>query len=88
MKINQENIEIFNYQDKELYSSLVLSSPHSGNYYPKDFLSLCQIDPLKLCQNEDSLVDKLFKFGLFACHIIWIWVNTNFFSAYNSSISI
>ena len=64
MKINQENIEIFNYQDKELYSSLVLSSPHSGNYYPKDFLSLCQIDPLKLCQNEDSLVDKLFKFPL------------------------
>ena len=32
-----ENNQVINFEDKILKSSLILSSPHSGVYYPDDF---------------------------------------------------
>jgi len=59
MTLNKNNAHIINYYKGELNSSLILSSPHSGNYYPKEFLLLSQVDIKELSQNEDSLVDLL-----------------------------
>lgn len=40
---------------------LVLSSPHSGDRYPADFLACARLDPLMLRRSEDSFVDELFS---------------------------
>ncbi len=40
---------------------LVLSSPHSGDRYPRDFLAASRLDPLMLRRSEDSFVDELFQ---------------------------
>jgi len=39
---------------------LVLSSPHSGNDYPRDLLSSSRLDPVTLRRSEDSFVDEIF----------------------------
>ena len=38
----------------------VFSSPHSGAYYPTEFLRSSQLDPLTLRSSEDAFVDDLF----------------------------
>lgn len=39
---------------------MVFASPHSGSYYPDDFLALSALDPQTLRRSEDSFVDDLF----------------------------
>jgi N-formylglutamate amidohydrolase len=39
---------------------LVLSSPHSGEEYPEDFIAASRLDRLTLRRSEDSFVDELF----------------------------
>ncbi len=39
---------------------VVFASPHSGSYYPDDFLALSALDPQTLRRSEDSFVDDLF----------------------------
>ncbi len=39
---------------------LVFSSPHSGRYYPADFVSSSRLDPHTLRASEDAYVDELF----------------------------
>jgi N-formylglutamate amidohydrolase len=39
---------------------VVFASPHSGNYYPDDFLAQSALDPQTLRRSEDSFVDDLF----------------------------
>ena len=39
---------------------LVVSSPHSGDHYPAQFLAASRLDPLMLRRSEDSFVDELF----------------------------
>lgn len=41
-------------------SPLVLSSPHSGRVYPRDFLRLSRLDPAALRRSEDAFVDEMF----------------------------
>jgi N-formylglutamate amidohydrolase len=43
-----------------LTSPLVFSSPHSGSFYPQDFLAAVALDPLTLRRSEDAFVDELF----------------------------
>ena len=59
-----ENNQVINFEDKILKSSLILSSPHSGVYYPDDFFSLLKTDVSELKQIEDSLVDELISGNL------------------------
>ena len=54
-----KNNELLNFKNNEINSSLILSSPHSGSFYPDDFLLLSNIQLPDLIQNEDSLVDHL-----------------------------
>lgn len=42
---------------------LVLSSPHSGREYPKEFLTGSRLDPQTLRRSEDSFVDEIFAAG-------------------------
>ena len=39
---------------------LVLASPHSGTYYPRDLLNATRLDALMLRRSEDAYVDALF----------------------------
>lgn len=39
---------------------VVFSSPHSGSYYPEEFLAASRLDPLTLRRSEDAYVDELF----------------------------
>ncbi|MCP1334833.1 N-formylglutamate amidohydrolase [Futiania mangrovi] len=43
---------------------IVLSSPHSGDVYPSEFLAASDLDPLALRTSEDAFVDDLFSGGL------------------------
>lgn len=43
---------------------LVLSSPHSGNVYPRRFLDRARADRILLRRSEDAFVDDLFGGGL------------------------
>ena len=54
-----KNNELLNFKNNEINSSLILSSPHSGSFYPEDFLSLSNIQLPDLIQIEDSFVDHL-----------------------------
>jgi N-formylglutamate amidohydrolase len=40
---------------------LVLASPHSGAYYPPDFLAAARLDGRALRKSEDSFVDEIFR---------------------------
>ncbi|MGA0539598.1 N-formylglutamate amidohydrolase [Neotabrizicola sp. VNH66] len=44
----------------EVSVPLVLSSPHSGQEYPADFLARSQLDRLAIRSSEDAFVDQLF----------------------------
>ncbi len=39
---------------------VVFASPHSGNFYPKDFVEGSLLGPLELRRSEDSFVDEIF----------------------------
>jgi N-formylglutamate amidohydrolase len=43
--------------------ALVLSSPHSGSDYPREFLTASRLDALTLRRSEDSFVDEIFAAG-------------------------
>ena len=43
-----------------LSSGVVLSSPHSGNFYPACFLKSARLDAASLRRSEDAYVDELF----------------------------
>src|SRR5947209_3139206 len=45
----------------ELRSSLVFSSPHSGNVYPARFLASARLDAMTLRRSEDAYVEDLFS---------------------------
>lgn len=40
--------------------SFVCASPHSGTYFPADFVQAVQLDELTLRRSEDSFVDEIF----------------------------
>lgn len=39
---------------------VVVASPHSGRWYPSDFLAAARLDPLALRRSEDGYVDEIF----------------------------
>ncbi len=39
---------------------VVFSSPHSGNWYPPEFMSQSRLDPVGIRRSEDSFVDEIF----------------------------
>ncbi len=41
-------------------SAVIYASPHSGDYYPPQFIAESLLDPLTLRRSEDSFVDALF----------------------------
>ena len=43
-------------------SSIVLSSPHSGTFLPKEYLGISNLSIKEIKQSEDSLVDELLSF--------------------------
>ena len=57
--MNKCNATIKNFRNGNPLSPIVLSSPHSGNFYPKEFENLSQIPNEIIRQSEDSLVDHL-----------------------------
>ena len=59
-KINYKNLQVFSQKntDNPAYP-LLLSVPHSGTYFPPEFLQNVQSDVKTLRRNEDLLVDKL-----------------------------
>ncbi len=40
---------------------IVVASPHSGRWYPPDFVASSRLDPLSLRRSEDAFVDRLFQ---------------------------
>ncbi len=44
----------------DLASPLVFASPHSGSYYPQDFVAAAALDLATLRKSEDCYVDELF----------------------------
>lgn len=59
-KINYKNLQVFSQKntDNPAYP-LLLSVPHSGTYFPPEFLQNVQSDVKTLRRNEDLLVDQL-----------------------------
>ncbi|MEQ8193842.1 MAG: N-formylglutamate amidohydrolase [Rhodospirillales bacterium] len=39
---------------------LVFASPHSGDFYPPEFVAASRLDPLHLRRSEDAFMDKIF----------------------------
>ncbi len=64
------NNEVLNFENNLINSSLILSSPHSGSFYPEEFKSLLNIELSELYQNEDSLVDNLINGSLKSNNLI------------------
>jgi N-formylglutamate amidohydrolase len=50
--------EIF--EPENLATPLIINSPHSGRFYPRQFLKCSRLDPLTLRRSEDAFVDELF----------------------------
>ncbi len=42
---------------------VILTSPHSGRYYPAEFLAASRLDALAIRRSEDSFVEELFGCG-------------------------
>jgi len=47
----------------EQSAPVVLTSPHSGRFYPASFLAASRLDPIAIRRSEDSFVDELFAAG-------------------------
>ena len=65
-----KNNSVINFENNLINSSLILSSPHSGNFYPDEFISLLNVELSELNQNEDSLVDELINGSLLFKNLI------------------
>ncbi len=48
---------------REQSAPVVLTSPHSGRYYPASFLAASRLDATAIRRSEDSFVDELFAAG-------------------------
>jgi len=44
---------------REQLLPIVFDSPHSGSYYPPEFLALTRLDERSIRRSEDSYVDEL-----------------------------
>lgn len=44
-----------------LKSPILISSPHSGNFYPKNFLEITDLSVRDLRSSEDSYIDQIFE---------------------------
>ncbi len=60
-------------------AALVFSSPHSGRYYPEEFVSSSRLDPHTLRASEDAYVDELFGA---APHLCAPLIQANYARAY------
>lgn len=61
-KVDYRDIRVFEeYNTDKMRYPLVLSIPHSGTYFPKEFLENVLFDTINLRHNEDLFVDELVK---------------------------
>ncbi len=61
-KVDYTKIKIFEeYNTKDILYPLVLSSPHSGQVFPEEFLNAVSMPLNELRSNEDSFVDELVR---------------------------
>ena len=60
MTISNANVTFYNKNEK--ISSIILSSPHSGTFLPREYLSMTNLTTKEVRQSEDSLVDNLLSF--------------------------
>jgi len=61
-KIDYRNLKIYKeYNADKLLYPLILSIPHSGRYFPPEFLQNVRFDERILRRNEDLLVDELLQ---------------------------
>ena len=59
-KIDYQSIKVFDEKNSEkICFPLILSVPHSGDFFPREFLNQVNFDEKILRRNEDLLVDKL-----------------------------
>ena len=62
MKIDYKKIKVFSeYNVDNIEYPLILSIPHSGTYFPPEFLQNVRFDEKNLRHNEDLLVDELLE---------------------------
>ncbi len=60
-KVNYKKLEIYKeYNTKNILYPLLLTSPHSGQVFPHEFLESVKMTESELRSNEDSFVDELF----------------------------
>ncbi len=70
-------------EPNEARGSIVFNSPHSGNIYPRAFLTSARLDLAVLRRSEDSFVDELFAgvvdrgFPLMRAHFPRCYVDVN-----------
>ena len=61
-KVNYKKLKIFEeYNTDEILYPLVLTSPHSGQVFPEEFLQAVKMPLKALRSNEDSFVDELVR---------------------------
>jgi len=51
------------YESKDSFSPIILSSPHSGRFYPKEYIDLLNFNLRDIRIFEDCYVDKIYDFG-------------------------
>ena len=62
LKIDYKKIKVFSeYNTEQIKYPLILSIPHSGTYFPTEFLNNVRFDEKNLRRNEDLLVDELLE---------------------------
>ncbi len=62
IKIDYKKIKVFSeYNTEQIKYPLILSIPHSGTYFPAEFLKNVRFDEKNLRRNEDLLVDELLE---------------------------
>lgn len=61
-RVNYKKLHIFEeYNTKDMLYPIVLSSPHSGNLFPEEFLANCCLSAEELRSSEDCFVDEIFR---------------------------
>ena len=46
---------------EDLQSPILISSPHSGNFYPENFIDMTELSIMDLRSSEDSYIDQIFE---------------------------
>ncbi|HBO50147.1 MAG TPA: hypothetical protein DD619_05130, partial [Alphaproteobacteria bacterium] len=60
--VNYQNLSVYNeFNADKIQYPLILSIPHSGTFFPPEFLQNVRFPEKILRRNEDLLVDKLLK---------------------------